>query len=89
MSTFEDAMSIEGSTGEDEIPLSGYELKAGTTVPPGVRSTGLSEEVSFATFSLSLSQFKSQIVMVLSFVGYWLMLLNWVVITKRKLNKLM
>ena len=43
-------MSIEGSTGEDEIPLSGYELKAGTTVPPGVRSTGLSEEVSFATF---------------------------------------
>lgn len=81
-------MSIEGSTGEDEIPLSGYELKAGTTVPPGVRSTGLSEEVSFATFSLSLSQFKSRIVMVLSFVGYWLML-NWVVITKRKLNKLM
>ena len=54
MSTFEDAMSIEGSTGEDDIPLSGYELKAGTTVPPGVRSTGLSEEVSFATFSLSL-----------------------------------
>jgi len=55
-------MSIEGSTGEDEIPLSGYELKAGTTVPPGVRSTGLSEaeEVSFATFSLS--QFKSRIV---------------------------
>jgi len=82
-------MSIEGSTGEDEIPLSGYELKAGTTVPPGVRSTGLSEEVSFATFSLSLSQFRSRIVnLVLSLVGYWLML-NWVVITKRKLNKLM
>ena len=82
-------MSIEGSTGEDEIPLSGYELKAGTTVPPGVRSTGLSEEVSFATFSLSLSQFRSRNVnLVLSFVGYWLML-NWVVITKRKLNKLM
>ena len=55
-------MSIEGSTGEDEIPLSGYELKAGTTVPPGVRSTGLSEEVSFATFSLSLSQFRSRFV---------------------------
>ena len=82
-------MSIEGSTGEDEIPLSGYELKAGTTVPPGVRSTGLSEEVSFATFSLSLSQFRSRNVnLVLSLVGYWLML-NWVVITKRKLNKLM
>lgn len=82
-------MSIEGSTGEDEIPLSGYELKAGTTVPPGVRSTGLSEEVSFATFSLSLSQFRSRNVnLELSLVGYWLML-NWVVITKRKLNKLM
>ena len=82
-------MSIEGSTGEDEIPLSGYELKAGTTVPPGVRSTGLSEEVSFATFSLSLSQFRSRNVnLVLSLIGYWLML-NWVVITKRKLNKLM
>ena len=82
-------MSIEGSTGEDEIPLSGYELKAGTTVPPGVRSTGLSEEVSFATFSLSLSQFRSRNVnLELSLVGYWLML-NWVVITTRKLNKLM
>ena len=78
-------MSIEGSTGEDEIPLSGYELKAGTTVPPGVRSTGLSEEVSFATFSLS--QISNRNLLVVSFF-YWLML-NWVVITKRKLNKLM